>query len=798
MTNSLPDLPSPWVAVWISPVEDDPSAAERPAFVLERSFTITEPAEAYLHVSALGVYEVFLNGQRVGDQELTPGSTSYDETLYGQTYDVTTTLRSGENRLEILLSDGWYRGCNGAFQHRDIWGDATAALAQLDLVGTEGVHTVVATDEQWRSRRSEIVRADLMRGQKTDRLAPIDDPRPVRVGIVDPPAPTRSPAPPVRRVEFLPASVSTLSEGVSIIDVGQNISGWVRLDDVGPEGSITVLTYGEHLDPDGDLTTRHLDAQSPTTGEVVEFHQVDEIVAGTEPVPFEPRHTVHGFRYVRVEHPGRTLRAGSVTGVVVHTDLRRTGWFECDDDRLNRLHETAVWSFRGNAVDVPTDCPTRERLGWTGDFQIFAPTAALFFDIDGFTRKWLHAVRDDQYDNGSLAMFSPDCERMKIRPDNPQRIGGGSAGWGDAAVAVPWTLYEHYGDEEVLRQNWPVMQSWVEFALGAARAHRHPARVARHAEPMPHEDFVWDGPFHFGEWSEPPDPEAVHGADDMADAYQNLLSADQGEVGTAFLYRSTRQLAEIAEVLGRHEDASHYRTMAELAHAAWRTEFLSADGQTARDTQASYVRALDFGLVPPELVPAATARLVELIERAGGHLATGFLSTAALLPVLADTGHLDLAYRLLTQRGVPSWSEMLARGATTFWENWDAVDEAGHVNPGSLNHYAKGAAMRFLHTHVAGLRQAPGSTGWREVVVSPHPGGEVRTASSRLESPRGTITVSWALVDDELVVTTDLPDGVRGTLDIAPDGPQQLSAGQTTVRMPWRDRGPLPQPSGTR
>ena len=450
---------------------------------------------------------------------------------------------------------------------------------------------------------------------------------------------------------------------------------------------------------------------------------------------------------------------------------------------------------------MPTDCPTRERLGWTGDYQIFAPTAALMYDIDGFSRKWLRAVRDDQYDDGSLAMFSPDCERMKANPANPQRIGGGSAGWGDAAVAVPWTLYEHYGDYDVLQENWPLMRSLGRVrARSGSRAPPSVSRSERNPRPLRTRSMCGTDPFTSGSGPSRRTPrQRTDGGGDMADAYQALLTADQGDVGTAFLYRSTRQLANVAGILGHHDDASHYGAVADLVREAWRAEFLGPDGRTARDTQASYVRAIEFDLIPEDLLPAASGRLVELIERAGGHLTTGFLSTAALLPVLADTGHLDLAYRLLTQRGVPSWSEMLARGATTFWENWDAVDEDGNVNPGSLNHYAKGAAVRFLHTHVAGLRQAPGSTGWREVVVSPNPAVTFTQASTRLDTPHGTIEVRWAVVDDDLVVTTATARGCDGgTLFCPTQAPSALPSATTTVKRLRRDRSISSEPSGTR
>ncbi|NJP90916.1 family 78 glycoside hydrolase catalytic domain [Nonomuraea sp. FMUSA5-5] len=773
MSSLTRHLPDPWVAAWISPVESEELPDDRPAYLLTGIVTIDGPvADASLHATALGVYEVFVNGTRVGDEELSPGSTNYDETLYAQSHDVTSLLRSGENRIDIVLSDGWYRGRTGSEQRQNSWGTVTAALAQLDYSTSDGRTQVFGTDGTWTCRPSQIVRADLMTGQTTDFSVPLPAALPVRIGLVCPPAPTRSPAPPVRRVEELaPVSATPLAEGVTIVDFGQNIAGWARLTGLGAPGSQTVLEFGEHLDAAGDLTTAHLDTHTPQ-GEHIPCHQIDRVIAGTGEEVFEPHHTVHGFRYVRVTHPGRAFDPGSITAIVVHTDLRRTGWFGSSDDRLNRLHEAAVWTFRGNAVDVPTDCPTRERLGWTGDFQVFAPTAALLFDIDGFARKWLQAVRDDQYDDGSLAMYSPDPGRMKLS-DHPARVGGGSAGWGDAAVAVPWTLYRHYADRDILETSWPSMRAWVEFALRTARERRHPSRTGT---PAPHEQYLWDGSFHFGEWLEPKTGPSV----DVAEAFRALLAADQGEVGTAYLFRSTGLLADIADVLGREDDAAHYRAVAQRVRAAWHTDYFDGHrGRTASDTQASYVRAIDFGLIPDRLVPRAADRLAELIAQADDHLATGFLSTGSLLPVLADTGHADLAYTLLTQTGVPSWLEMLERGGTTFWENWDGVD--GAVASGSLNHYSKGAAMRFLYSHVVGLRQAPGSAGWREFVVTPLPGGGLTHASATLHTVQGVIGAAWTRSGNDLTVTVTVPEGASATALLPGAPPKPLPPGTTTI-----------------
>lgn len=757
-----------WSAIWISPAEEE-ILEDRPGYVLRTQFHLDVlPRESRLYASALGVYEAVLNGRRLGDIELAPGSSNYDETVYAQAYDATPALRAGLNTIEIVLSDGWFLGRNGGGQRQNAWGDRTAAIAQLEVLADDDWHVVTGTDSTWTSHIESITRADLMTGQSTDYSCSPSAPAPVRAGVVHPHAPKWSPAPPPQRIEERsPVTMSQIAPGVSVIDFGQNLSGWVRLTDLGEDGAETVLEFGEHLDAAGDLTTTHLDIVTPE-GHRIPYRQIDRVTAGPAGSVFEPRHTVHGFQYVRIQHPGRSLDPSSVTAVVVHSALTQTSWFECSDPQLNRLHEIARWSFLGNVVDVPTDCPTRERSGWTGDFQVFAPTAALLYDIDGFSRKWLQAVRDDQYDDGSLAMFSPDSERMKHNLDNPSRVGGGSAGWGDAAVYVPWTLYETYGDIPALHDSWDSMTAWVQFALRIAREHRHPTRSARSAHPAPHEQYVWDASFHFGEWLEPTTRSADATPPDPAAEYMAFLTADKGEIATAYLYRSASILSRIAFILEKHGDADRYAELAESIRSAWQTEFLSDNGRIVQDTQAAYVRALAFDLIPPDLVDTAASRLVELIEKAGGHLTTGFLSTGLLLPVLADHGHADVAYELLLRHGTPSWLGMLDRGATTVWEDWDGIDEDGKATA-SLNHYSKGAVIRFLYTHLVGLRQSVGSTAWQSLEIRPVLGGGITSAAARYLSPQGLIDVRWALADTGFDIAVTVPAGSTAVATL-PDG----------------------------
>lgn len=762
-------LDADWTSSWISPEETvDDGPGSRPAYVLSQSFELTHEVErARFYATALGVYTVSINGERVGSDELAPGSTSYDRTLYAQAHDVSTLLRPGHNRIDVELSDGWYRGQVGAFRHPAQWGVTTGVRAELHMDRLDGRTEVVVTDETWNSAVARTTRADLMAGQVVDFRRTQDPARPVRVGEVEAPPVDWSPAPPVRVAAQRSAiTARRIAADTWVLDFGQNASGWLRLTDLGRSGTRTVIDYGEFVDSTGDLSTSHLDSVRP--GEpAIPFVQRDEVVAGQGGGVFEPRHTVHGFQFARITRTGDGFDPSTATMQVVHTDLAPAGSFACSDSELNRLHEIARWSFLGNAVDVPTDCPTRERLAWTGDYGVFAPTATRLYDVRGFTAKWLRSVRDDQLDDGRIANFSPDGRRIKHHLDDQFAMMTGSAGWGDAIVSVPWEMFTAYGDTQLLQDNFDAMVRWVDWALETARSSRHHSRAQREAEPF--EEFLWDGSFHWGEWTEPKLRDS--GGQIIDPLAQNPMAwfmADKGEVGTAYLFRSTSTLARIAAILGRRELAATYEAIANRVRDAWRRAYLKPDGRTDADTQAAYVRALSFGLMPAEMTDAAVERLVELITRAGTHVGTGFLSTGDLLPVLADAGRADVAYALLAQRTAPSWLYMLDKGATTIWEDWEGIDEDG-VAHDSLNHYSKGAVVRFLHTHTLGLRQEHDSVGWERVLIEPVPGPTIDWARGSHLSPQGLITVEWRRETSGFHLHIDLPFGTTARV-ILPDG----------------------------
>ncbi|HKU03154.1 MAG TPA: family 78 glycoside hydrolase catalytic domain [Arthrobacter sp.] len=756
-----------WTAQWIGAAEPEvPAAGERPGYAFTKTFNLdAAPHRARAYATAHGIYELFINGQRVGDQQLTPGSTSYNTTLQVQAHDVTDLLRGGSNTVRAVLTDGWYRGTFGYTRDAGMYGTRTAFLAQLELESGTGRQSI-GTDASWLVSATEITSADLMAGQRIDfrahdagsppsgGSAPRALPAVVRPGSFTQLAGPLAPPTRVTR-ELAPVSITRLPNGHQVVDFGQNIHGWVRLTRLGAPGKTVTLEYGEALGPDGDVTRDHLrphDFRAP--GAFLDAGQLDAVTAsGAADEVFEPRHTTHGFQYVSVQGLAGDLQAADISACLVRTDLERIGTFSCSDERLNKLHDIVEWSFLGNSCEVPTDCPQREKAGWTGDWQLFVPTAAYLYDVTGFTRKWLRDVRADQWENGVIANISPSPGPEATSAEF-MAFTNGSAGWGDAIVMVPWEAYLATGDAAILAENWEAMQRWLGFIRTTAETRRHAARAAQAPVPAAHEKYLWDTGFHFGEWMEPDGPEP-----DLFAA----RTADHGIVATAYYRHTTDLMARIASVLGLAGEATALAELSADIRDAWETEYLDAAGHVTHASQADCVRALAFHLVGPEHRAAVTAQLAGLIRDAGTHLGTGFLATPYLLPVLADNGHLGLAYELLMQDSEPSWLAMVDRGATTVWELWNGVDADG-IPHQSLNHYSKGAVVSFLHRYTAGLRQAPGGAGWDRVVIEPRPGAGLTSASTSHHGPHGLIDVQWAVTegnadDGGLTLTATIPTG---------------------------------------
>lgn len=706
----------------------------RPSPYLRTSFRLDQPVvQARLYSSALGVYEARVNGTAVSPDRLAPGWTDYHQRIAHQTYDVTDLLAVGDNAVAGIVGDGWYAGTVcwfGPYQY----GRQRAFLAELRVLLADGSEVCVASGDSWSCGEGSIRYSDLQNGEVVDaRAEPTGFDRP---GFDDTgwapavlvPAPTGrlepQITPPVRVHEQIPpARVVAAGPERSIVDFGQNLAGHVRLRADGPAGQRVFIRHAEALDAAGELYTVNLRSA----------RQVDELVLpGTGEVVFEPRFSVHGFRYAEVTGLPTPLNPEDLVACATYADMEPIGRWKCSDPLLEQLQSNIVWGQRGNFLSVPTDCPQRdERLGWTGDAQVFAPTAAFNYDITGFMRKWLRDLLDAQRPGGGVPFFAPHV-------GNPDDSGlseeqRSSAGWGDAIVVVPYELWIASGDLNPAREAYEGALAWTEWLERWSTDGLRPASG-------------------FGDW-------LALGPETPKDL-----------VSTAFAAHVPRLLAELASALGHHEDAAALREQHRRTRRAFRRKFVRGGGELVSGTQAAYVLALAFELLDDTELAPAVGRLVADIEARGWHLTTGFLATPYLLPTLARHGRADVAYRLLTQRSYPSWLYPVLHGATTMWERWDTWTEHGgfqdpHMN--SLNHYAYGAVGAFLYRTVAGL--TPLAPGYQRFRVRPHSGGELTAASAELASPYGPIRLDWRRSGlERLELDLDVPPGTEAEVWLGP------------------------------
>jgi alpha-L-rhamnosidase len=742
-----------WQASWIGlgrvrdsvapPAETGPAdpvaMALNPAPYLRRAFGVSKPvASARLYVTALGLYEARLNSQRVGDAFLAPGWTDYTQRIPYQTYDVTGLLAEGENVIGAVLADGWYAGFVGFDAKRAgaHYGTAPELLAQLVITFRDGTRQQVVTDDQWQARPAAIRHADLLMGERHDlRLEPhgwdapgfdADGWRFARCRGRDSRPLVADPGPPIRVTEEItPRSITRDAAGRQIIDFGQNLTGWVRIRADGPAGTTVQIRHAEMLADGGSLYTENLRTA----------RQIDEFTLDGEPAVLEPRFTLHGFRYAEVTgYPG-DLYAGDVAARVVHSDIAPTGSFSSSEEWLDRLFRNIDWGQRGNFISVPTDCPQRdERLGWLGDAQIFARTACYNRDVAAFFGKWLDDVADAQLPSGAFTDVAP---RLNLS-------GAGAPAWGDAGVIVPWTVWKMYSDRGILQRHFGAMTAWMDFLERA-------------------------------------NPDYLR-AKDLGNSYNDWLAPGDDDtprelLATAYWAHDAALMAEIADAIGRPDDAAGYRALWSKIRSAFADAFVSGDGQLASGTQTAYVLGLHMQLVPDELRLAAAGHLVAAIRHADWHLTTGFVGVGYILPVLSSTGHTSVAYRLLEQDSPPSWRYMVEAGATTIWERWDGwTKERGFQSAwmNSFNHYALGSVGEWLYRFVLGIDQEPGTAGFGHLLLRPHPGGSLTWARGSYRSVRGPISCGWERSSGRFTLRVELPPNVTASVRIPSDDPAEV------------------------
>ncbi len=714
-----------WKASWIRLGQEQDNKVSRPSQFFRKEFTVTKKIKsARVYVSALGLYELRLNGKKVGLDLFTPGWTSYKKRIQYQTYDVTPLL-GAKNSIGAIVGDGWYRGNIGFKGQRSYYGDKSALLAQLVVNYTDGSSETVTTDSSWKTTTGPIQESDIYNGESYDarmELTGWD-----QTGYADSKwknaevyeyAKDRLIAPqgvPVQAIqEIKPVKLIKTPKGEMVLDMGQNMVGVVRLKVKGNRGDKIVIKFAEVLDKAGNFYTDNLRAARCTDTYILK--------GGAEEV-YQPLFTFHGFRFVKLEGLASEPSLDQITGIVIHSAMTPTGSFACSDSLINQLQHNIQWGQKGNFVDVPTDCPQRdERLGWTGDAQVFSMTAAFNFDVAPFYTKWMKDFIADQLENGRVPHVIPDV----LNGD------GGATAWADASIIVPWTVYQVYGDKKILSEQYKSMKAWVEYMHTRAGAKN-----------------LWTGDSHFGDWL---------AFASNSSSYPGATT-EKDLIATAYYAYSSRILSQIAAILGKSEDATYYANLSDAVKKAFIDEFVTKNGRVVSHTQTGYALALSFDLLPDNLKKNAADFIANDVKKMG-HLTSGFVGTPLVCKTLSSIGRDDLAFMLLNRKKYPSWLYPVTQGATTIWERWDGQKPDGtfqDVGMNSFNHYAYGAIGEWLYKHVAGLDLDPQNPGYKHMFLSPHPGGELTKASAELKSMYGLIKSSWKLDQSQFTYEVTIP-----------------------------------------
>jgi len=727
--------PSEWRAKWIEPLQD--TLPDGPAQVLRKDFVIDKAINrARAYVTAHGLYELHLNGSKVGDQLFTPGWTAYQERLQYQVYDITDDLKTGPNTVGAMLGEGWYKGALGWEDNYGVYGKKTALLCQLVIEYTDGTQEVIISDGSWKSTLDGPIRMNsIYNGETYDarmELTGWDAPgydngswdlvREEDYGV-DKLIPMQTV--PVKQIqEITPVRIWRTPKGTLVADMGQNMVGWIRLQVSGPAGTTVTIRHAEVLDKYGEFYTENLRTADATFRYTLKGD-------GTE--VYEPKFTFMGFRYVSVDGFPGELKPEHLTGVVIHSDMKPTGNFECSNPLINQLQHNIQWGQRGNFLDVPTDCPQRdERLGWTGDAQAFVRTAAYNMDVAAFFTKWLKDVATDQDERGAVPFVVPNV------------LGGvqASAGWADVATIAPWTLFQVFGDTALLLQQYSSMKKYVDFVRQDAGR-----------------NYIWENGSVFGDWLFFK-PELINWT--VPDGH-----TDQDLIATAFYAYSTELLIKAAKALGKEEDVKEYSEVLDHIKQAFQDNYITPAGRVVSHSQTAYVLALNFDLLPDDLRSRAVNYLVENIRSRENHLSTGFLGTPYICHVLSDNGKTDVAYDLLLQESFPSWLYPVKMGATTIWERWDGMKPDStfqNKTMNSFNHYAYGAIGDWMYRVVAGMEI--GAPGYKKIRIQPQPDARLDYAKATFESSYGTIVSRWKIDDGDLEVEVVIPPNTTAEITL--------------------------------
>lgn len=736
-----------WKAKWINPeIEPFKPEENQPASVLAKRFALENMGTARAYVSAHGMYALHINGKRVKDNILTPGTSEYWFRLPYQTFDVSDYLRLGENSVEVTLGDGWYRGCNGNTGTRNVFGTDVALLMQLEV----DKEIVLVTDESWMAAQDGPIRFnDIQLGEQVDARRKPTYFHHVKVGNFGYDNLICTNTLPIREKETFHPKLIKTPDGAIVLDFGQNMSGYVSFRLNARSGQTIKMTHGEYLDSDGNFS----DSNLATIGRKNQLHQVVEYTCKEGLNEYCPTLCVFGFQMVKVE-TDIAITGEEFTAHAVYSDMTQTATFECDRPLVNQLFRNTVWSQKSNFVDIPTDCPQRERSGWTGDAGVFVGTGLLLMDAYPVFARWLGECRVDQYEDGKIFNMSP---RRQPKPSKFDEMYDGSCGWGDAAIIVPYTMYKLYGDKKILEENYDMMCRWLGYCEKKARKHRLKNLLKKN----PYKNYIIDTGIHWGEWLE--------AGVSTNESMKNVILNGVPEIATAYFSYSSRMMSEIAQILGKPEDAKRFEELADKTREAFNYIEVK-DGRIASDRQCRYVRPLYMGLLSEEDATQAAKDLNDLVVKNDYHLNTGFLTTPYLCKVLADYGYVETAYKLLLQEDTPGWLFAVKNGATTIWESWEG--NLGDTGFASLNHYSKGAVVSWLVEGICGIHVEG-----QKITVKPQVNPLMRFARSTFESPVGKIESKWEYEDDRVKYTVAIPANTNACF-VLPDGTEnQLHPG---------------------
>lgn len=710
-------------------------------------------AKAEITASAMGIYALYVNGGRVGKGVLTPGWTSYRHRVQYQTYDVTALL-TGNDRIELGLGQGWAVGCLGWKNTNHYYADAASVIACLTLTYADGSVERVATDTDWEVYTSQVLFSEIYHGETVDRTAPIEYIGKAVLSDVETELIPQVGEWITEQERLAPIEVIRTPKGETVVDFGQNMTGYVELRIQAPRGSRVVFHHAEVLDRDGNFYNDNYRSAR---------NEMTYVCSGGEDV-FKPTYSFQGFRYIRfAEYPFDEVDMNGLRAVAVHSDMKRTGYFRCGNEKINQLYHNIIWGQKSNYLDVPTDCPQRdERLGWTGDTQVFCRTGAINYDVEKFFRKWLGDVALEQTPEGAVKAIVPTCLSV-----GDTYI---SAAWGDVACVVPWQIYLAYGNRELLAENFPMMQKWVDYLHSTGPA-----------------EYLWLGGVHYGDWlAMDGNSERCHGA------------TSNDLIASAFFAYSTELLVKAGEVLGK--DMTAYRALYANVRSAFRAYFMEngmpkeslpltepvSEGATPGDrfrrgmTQTALTLILHFGLCDENERAALAAKLVGMIRENGMRMTTGFVGTPYLLHALSENGYPDVAYALLMQEKTPSWLYSVTHGATTMWEHWNSLKEDGSfwsTSMNSFNHYAYGAVFDWIFGVACGITPVESAPAYREVRIEPHPDRCLGFIDTSIDTRNGLIHLHWYYKGDAVYYEIEVPQGVTAHLRLPSGYTEALQGG---------------------